>query len=135
MDIIALAREIGKQIQASEEYTALQAAQAANENDQELQDLIGQFNVKRMQLNDEMTKEEKDDDKIKDIDKELQAVYAKIMENENMANYNVAKQGMDRIMDQINTILIYSANGEDPDTIDINPHECSGSCASCGGCH
>ena len=44
MDIIKMAREMGKEIQKSEIYANLNAAKKNNDEDEQLQDLIGQFN-------------------------------------------------------------------------------------------
>ena len=50
MDIIAQSRELGKLIQQEESYIALQAAQKLADADMELQNLIGEFNLKRMSI-------------------------------------------------------------------------------------
>lgn len=137
MDYIKAARELGKAIQETEEYKALEKAKLANDEDNALENLVGEFNMKRIQINDEMSKQDKkDDEKIKKLDAELKEVYNKIMANKNMMAYNEARGGMDKIMDKINTIVGLSANGRDPETIDPEPPtSCSGSCSSCGGCH
>ena len=57
MDLIKQAREMGKMIQASEEYAKLKKAQEANDNDVQLQDMIVKFNLKRMLLNNLVSKE------------------------------------------------------------------------------
>lgn len=51
MDIIEKARELGKLIQQEESYIALQKAQADADADMDLQNLIGDFNMKRMSIN------------------------------------------------------------------------------------
>lgn len=56
MDIIEKARELGKLIQQEESYIALQKAQADADADMELQNLIGDFNMKRMSINNEASK-------------------------------------------------------------------------------
>ena len=57
MDIIELARQIGKEIQQDERYLNLQKAEKSSDSDQQLQDLIGDFNLKRMAINNEAQKE------------------------------------------------------------------------------
>ena len=135
MDLIELARQMGKEIQASEEYKALEAAKAANDADEELQDSIGKFNLKRIELNSAMSAEKKDDDKIARIDHELKAVYQSIMQNPHMIAFNQAKQAMDGMMNEVTTILMLCVNGADPDTCSAEQAGCGGSCATCGGCH
>ncbi len=134
MDLIKQAREMGKAIQASEEYAKLKKAQEANDNDEELQDLIGKFNLKRMELNNLLAKDEKDEEKLGKMNQELRDLYQSVMSNVHMAEYNEAKNAMDMLMNQVNAILVLSVNGEDPETCDPAP-SCSGSCSTCGGCH
>ena len=135
MDAIKAARELGKAIQADERYIAYNEAKLANDNDEELQKLIGEFNLKRQQLGLEMSKsaEEKDEAKIEEANKEMQKLYALIMQNEHMADFTMAKQGMDKLVNDINAIIGMCCDGEDPDTCEISA--CTGSCATCGGCH
>lgn len=135
MDAIKAARELGKAIQADERYIAYNEAKIANDNDEELQKLIGEFNLKRQQLGLEMSKsaEEKDEAKIEETNKEMQKLYTLIMQNEHMADFTMAKQGMDKLVGDINMIIGMCCDGEDPDTCEISA--CTGSCATCGGCH
>ena len=133
MALTDLARQMGKEIQASEEYKNLNAAKEANDNDAELQDLIGKFNLKRIEINTAMFAEKRDEEKLAALDAELKKIYGEVMSNEHMAAFNTAKQAMDAMMNEVTTILMMCVNGEDPDT--CNPHSCGGSCATCGGCH
>lgn len=59
MDIIAMARELGKAIQQDERYKRIDAAKTANDKDEELQQLIQKFNMKRSELSVEMAQENK----------------------------------------------------------------------------
>ena len=56
MDIIEKARELGKLIQEEESYKKLQEAQKSADADMELQRLIGEFNLKRMSINNRLPK-------------------------------------------------------------------------------
>lgn len=134
MKLIEMAREMGKEIQNMSEYKRLMAAKEANDNDKELQDGIGKFNLKRLEMNNEMQKPERDDAKLQALNEELQKIYTEVMGNASMMEFNIAKQEMDEIMQQVNAILTMCVNGEDPETCEI-PTGCSGSCSTCGGCH
>lgn len=134
MDIIEKARELGKLIQQEETYIKLHEAQEKADADTELQDLIGEFNLKRISINNEASKTEKDQKKLQALNQEMRAVYAKIMQNENMIAYNEAKDKFDVIANRVNAIVNNSINGEDPETTDFSAG-CSGSCSTCGGCH
>lgn len=134
-EIVRLAREMGKAIQASEEYKRIMDAQKANDADEALQKDIDAFQEVRDKMTLEMQNEKQDEEKTKALDAELRAVYQKIMENPNMLEFNIAKQGIDRMMNAVTNILYASVNGENPDTAEAEPHNCGGSCSSCSGCH
>lgn len=134
MDIIELAREIGRKIQSDDMYLKLKIAKQNSDEDKELQDLIGEFNLKRMAINNEATKDERDEKKIQELNIELRELYSKVMKNENMAAYNIAKQEMDSVLKRVTAIIMQSAEGEDPETTDYE-ESCTGSCSSCSGCH
>ena len=134
MDIIAMARELGKAIQQDERYKRIDAAKTANDKDEELQQLIQKFNMKRSELSVEMAQENKNPEKLNQLDRELKAVYQEVMQNPNMAEFNAAKVEVDDMMNYISTILYGAVNGEDPDTIEPQ-HSCGGDCAGCAGCH
>lgn len=135
MDVITAVRELGKAIQADERYIKFNEARKANDEDAALQQQIGEFNLIRMQVSEEMNKDEgKDEEKIKELNKKLRKVYADIMVNDKMAAYNQAKNSFDELVRSMNTIIDKSIAGDDPDTCDWSDG-CSGNCASCGGCH
>lgn len=138
MNVIEMTRELGKLIQQDTRYVAYHQAREKNDKDETLQQLISDFNLKRMALNNEMQKSEKDSEKLAQLDTEIKSLYGEIMGNQNMVAYNQAKEEMDNMLSQINMIVTMSANGEDPETCptEMPSGGCSGSCASCGGgCH
>lgn len=98
MDIIAMARELGKAIQQDERYKRIDAAKTANDKDEELQQLIQKFNMKRSELSVEMAQENKNPEKLNQLDRELKAVYQEVMQNPNMAEFNAAKVEVDDMM-------------------------------------
>ena len=137
MDAIEVTRQLGKAIQADERYIAYVEAKKKNDEDAALQELIGEFNLIRQNLNMETSKpeEEQDAEKVKELTVKMHTAYNAVMTNENMADFTMAKAGMDKLMNQINTILTYSMEGMDPETCPSEvPASCSGSCSSCGGC-
>ena len=133
--LLELAKDLGHEIQRDPRFIRTQMAQAAADEDKALQDLIGEFNLKRMALNAEATKDEaeQDKDKVIQLNAELREVYAKVMANESMAEYQAAKAELDTIINGIGAIINMAAQGLNPD--DYEEHNCSGNCGSCGGCH
>ena len=138
MTVIEAARELGKVVQADERYIEYINAKNANDADEELQNLIGEFNLVRQNLAMESEKPEGEvnNDKVKELTVKMHSAYDKVMSNENMAAFTMAKQGMDKLMSEINTILTYSVDGADPATCPSEPPaaDCTGSCSTCGGC-
>ena len=134
MSIIDLARQIGVAIQSDETYIKSRAAEQTLESDNELQNLIKEFNMIKMSINNEMSKEGFSEEKIAKLNKDLKDIYEKIMSNEKMENYNTCKAELDKILMRVNAIIMQSAQGENPMTTDYH-ESCGGSCSTCGGCH
>ena len=136
MDIIELARELGKAIQQEQAFINMRVACQQSDEDEELQNMIGEFNLKRMAINNEVQKEDRSEETLKQYNDELRAIYAEIMQNPHMAAYNEAKNELDALVQRVTNIITMSADGEDPDSCDCDSCGCTGSCASCGGgCH
>ena len=136
MNVIELARQLGVALQADERFKTFTVAKENNDNDAELQEKIAQFNDLRRQLNMEMSKDEKDAEAMKSLDGQIKNIYGEIMTRPSMIEYNKAREAMDKLLDSVNFIITKAANGEDPMTCpEEQPHSCSGSCSTCGGCH
>lgn len=128
MTTIELARELGHAIQNEESYKAVTAAGDAIDADVELTALIAEFSEKR-----ESISETTEQSKLEEIDKQLEELYKKIMENPKMIAFEQAKHQFGHLMDRILAIVTKSADGEDPDTAE--PDEgCHGDCCSCHDC-
>ena len=134
MDVIETARELGKAIQQDERFIRFAKARLANDNDTDLQNAIGQFNIKRMELEKAVSAEEKDEQLVAKLNEELRTVYGEIMSSAAMVEYNTAKALVDQMMSEVNVILSKSLEGEDPATCEAT-EACTGSCSTCGGCH
>ena len=136
MDVIIAARELGKALQQSEAYIAMNEAREKNDKNIELQEKISNFNLKKIALNREVSREEKDSDKISRLDREMREAYQDIMNTPDMKAYSDAKGKVDELMKKIEFVLGSSLNGQDPETVEIPESTgCSGNCSSCAGCH
>ena len=133
-NIIAQTRELGKLIQQDARYKSYVAAREKNDNDPALQQMINEFNNLRSDLGNEMAKDDKDAEKLKQLDEDIKTLYGNIMGSELMKEFEAAKADMDSMLSQINNIITMCANGEDPDTCSATSG-CTGSCESCAGCH
>ncbi|MBO5726477.1 MAG: YlbF family regulator [Clostridia bacterium] len=133
MDVMTAVRELGKAIQADEAYARFHQVIKENDENKELQEKIGEFNILRMNLDNELSLEEKDEAKIKEMNEKLRALYGEVMAHPAMVAYNEAKQGLDKLLNDVNNIITMCVQGADPATCE--PSACTGSCSTCGGCH
>ncbi len=133
MDIIEMTRELGKALQADDRYTAYMLAKQANDNDTVLQALISGFENMRLQLNEELAKDDKDTERIKELDEGIKSNYKQIMSNKNMMVFSAAQGSLEALVNNMNQIITMCANGEDPENCQPSTG-CSGSCTTCGGC-
>ncbi len=135
MAILESVRALGAEIQKDERFIAYAKAKLANDNDVELQKLIGDFNVTRMNLEQETEKEQRDEEKIAELNEQLRKIYSAVMSSKSMLEYNTAKAGLDAMLNDINSVIMQCVEGADPATCEPEVHNCTGSCESCGGCH
>lgn len=134
MGIIEATRNLGVEIQKDERFIRFIKAKLANDNDETLQNQIGEFNTVRMNLDREMNAETQDENKIKELNEKLREIYTAVMSSKTMLDYNTAKAEVDSMLNDINSIIMQCVEGEDPMTAE--PHTaCTGSCSTCGGCH
>jgi len=116
MDVIKAARELGKAIQADERYIEYAAAKKANDEDIELQGLIGKLNILQMSYQNESEKENSDEKKLEQWDADFRKTYTEVMLTPKMRE---------------------CVNGADPETaepVQADGGGCTGSCSTCGGC-
>ncbi len=133
MDIIELTRKLGAAIQQEQSYKNFMAIREKNDNNEELQKQIGEFNLLKMQLDEELAKEERNDSKVREANERVLEVYNTIMASSAMQEYNKAYADYKALTDKIMNILAMCQNGEDPETCE--PSNCTGNCSSCSGCH
>lgn len=135
MDIFELAKNFGKEIQKTSEYLKLVEAKRNNDNDRELSDLIGQFNLLKFDIGRLLGDYQDQQDKIDQKNAELKEIYDKIMKNSNMIVFNEASDKVNDMMNKINKILVSAVNGEDlAFDFEINKSGCGGGCENCLGC-
>lgn len=134
-DVIKLARELGAALQADARYETLMQARKVNDEDEVLQNLIGEFNMIMLKAQQEAEKEDKDEAKMQEYNEQYVAAYQKIMANENMVAYQAAQSELEAVVNTVNGIIAMSLNGEDPMTCDPDAQNCTHDCSTCGGCH
>ena len=133
MDIIAMARELGHQIQDLPAYKEMMRLSDECDNDADLQKLVSDFNMIKGQINAEIMSDERDDDRIAEMDKNLRETYTTITSHPKMKAMAEAKDAFAQTFNFVTQIITAAANGDDPDTVEMS--SCTGSCSTCGGCH
>lgn len=132
--LLAMAIDLATQLQADPRCEAVLAATKAADEDETLQKLISEFNLKRIAINTEESKEEADGEKIRQLNQELRETYAAVMAHEKMMAYNQAKGDLDLLVNKIHFAINLAVQGQDPN-LAAQESACSGDCGSCGGCH
>ena len=111
MDCIDLFKRAAVALQTDPRYLALDQARKANDNDENLQNLIGEFNLARMDLNNEIGKSERDDARITELNEKVNNLYGQIMGDEGMTAYNEAKRECENLVNYIDAIINTAMNG------------------------
>ena len=134
--LLEMVHELGRQIQKDERYLKLSNAKALMDEDKEMQDLIGDFNLARMNLSTKMAEKTQNDDDSKviaDLNKQVNEMYDQLMAHPLMVAYSAARDEMNSFMTVVNAILNAAVNGQNPD--EVTEESCTGDCSTCGGCH
>ena len=134
-EVIELARQLGGAIQKDETYIDYKIKEQNVECDEHLQKMMKDFNLKKSEINEEISKDNTDQNKIDKLNEEINKLYTEIMQNETMTVYTKAKQKFEGVLRGITLIINRSSFGEDPRTVNIEESDtCSGGCQSCLGC-
>jgi cell fate (sporulation/competence/biofilm development) regulator YlbF (YheA/YmcA/DUF963 family) len=125
--ILSKTRELGDMIQQSEIYKNYQLAKADVENDEEVQQMISQYNLMRSDLYELMRDENASDEEREALDAKIKDLSDEIMSKEVMVNFNFHDNRFGEMVDRVNKIMQFYISGEGA---------CSPSqCGSCQGCH
>lgn len=137
-NIEKLTRDLGKAIQLDERYLNFINAKKDNEEDAELNDLLGKVQIIHMNYGREAQKgDDADQDKLDAYEKDFNEIFTRARNHPTMVKYENARNELDSLMKYITGILSMCAVGEDPETCDPSTQtgSCSGNCSSCGGCN
>ncbi len=135
MDCIDLFKKAAAALQTDPRYLELDAARRENDMDEELQNLIGEFNLARLDMNNESAKSAPDTARVAELNQRVNDLYSQIMASEGMVRYNAAKAECEAMVSHIDAIINTAMNGGDPMTVQAPTGGCTGSCSTCGGCH
>lgn len=125
MTIYEKAHELGEMIKESPEMQAMNNAEEAQKNDAKSEELLKEFNLKRMNLVRDMQS-----GKIKQeeaVIKNNEAFAEMVKQSETIKAYVETKKAFDNMVQEINQILNVYITGQDSG--------CTHNCSTCGGCH
>lgn len=132
--IIEMTRALARAMQMDERYIAFAKARDASDADEALQAAIGQYNVARINLNEEISKTEQNGEKVAKYNDEMRRAYDEVMASEHMQAYDAAQAEISDMMAYINAIISTAMQGGDPDEVTA-PSACGpNGCDGCSGC-
>lgn len=124
--LIEMIHALGAEIKADPKAAALQTAADVYNESAELRTLITEYNVHQAALSAEYSKEEHDEDVVRNIEKRLEDLYNEITNLPAYVDYMNAKEAYDAYYAEVLGELEFAITGHRP---------CSHDCSSCGGCH
>jgi len=134
-NIDQLTRQLGAALQLAPEYARFVAAREANEADQALSEAMREIELVRMQYQHEAQKGDAADQAAMDsYSSQFRALHERIMQSENMREYQTAGKALDAIIQRVTGIIAGCAQGEDPGTFEPEQKGCGGGGCGGGGC-
>ena len=131
MDVIfQKTRELGQALMESEAYLNMKAAEDRAMANEEAARTMGEYLEKRQQLQALMQSENPDPGALKRISDEMDAAQERLQMIDDIAALTEARNEFNALIGQINQVLQFIVTGEME-----QPSGCSGSCATCSGCH
>lgn len=125
MTIIEKAHELGEMIKQSKEMEALSAAEKAQQEDSDAQQLIADFNIKRLNLAREIQSGKITEEEA--IKKNNDAFSEMVGKSQVISDYVEAKKQFDNLVNSVNNVINVYIMGEQ--------QGCTHDCSTCGGCH
>lgn len=123
-------RELGQALMESEAYLKMKAAEDKAMQNEEAARVMGEFLEKRQALHGMMQSENPDPGALKRISDEMDEAQERLQMMDDIVALTDARNEFNALIGQINQVLQFIVTGEMK-----QPESCSGSCASCPGCH
>ena len=123
-------RELGQALMESEAYLKMKAAEDKAMQNEEAARAMGEYLEKRQALQRMMQSENPDPGALKRISDEMDEAQERLQMMDDIVALTDARNEFNALIGQINQVLQFIVTGEMQ-----QPSGCSGSCASCSGCH
>lgn len=124
-------RELGEALQESEAYKRMKEAEEKAMRNFQASEMMAQYLEKRGQIQEMMETENPDPAAMQRLSNEMDEIQEKLQMIDDIAELTAARSEFNSLIGQINQVLQFIVTGRMTD----EEGGCSGSCASCGGCH
>lgn len=131
-DYIDKAKELGQAVLESEQYVEMRLAEEAAMHDKDAAMLVAAVAEQRKIVEGLLASASVDASALSAEGAKLQEMEKAMKENPVVKNMSERRAAFSQMMNDINAVLRYVINGDDPDT---ESDSCGGDCSSCGGCH
>ena len=123
-------RELGQALLECETYQRMKEAEDRAMADADAAEAMGQFLEKRQALQDLMQTDNPDPGAMKRISDEIDEAQQRLGMIDAIVELNEARGEFNSLINQINQVLQFIVTGNMNE-----PSGCTGSCATCAGCH
>ncbi len=130
--IIEKARELGIALSESEEFTAMNDAQRAMEQDETLMERLNAFNAKQSRIMELMSGEENAQDEIGALSTQMEAIRTALLESETFVRMLETQSAFQELMKRVNRAIGVCIGADIESTEESG---CGGNCSGCRGCH
>jgi len=124
-------RELGQALLESETYQRMKEAEDRAMQNQEAAQLMAAFLEKRSQIQEMMQDGNPDPGALKRLSDEMDADQERLQMMDDIVALTEARGEFTGLINQVNQVLQFIVTGR----MDDPEGGCSGSCATCGGCH
>jgi len=132
MDMIfAKTRELGEALLESDVYKKMREAEEKAMQNAEAAEMMAHYLEKRGQIQQAMEEENPDPAMMKRLSDEMDEIQEKLQLVDDIANLTAARAEFNGLIGQINQVLQFIVTGR----MTEDGSDCTGSCATCGGCH
>ena len=123
MEIMELAAQLGQAIKADERVIKMDNARVAYEADTGVQQLMFEYNMQQIALQEEYKKTSIDKNVIEAIEKRIDQIVAEVTANPTFIALNEAEEVVNALMQEVNAEITFQITGKRP---------CAHDCSSCG---
>ncbi len=134
--IFAAAQKLGQLLRESDEFTAMQEKEVDALLDNELQGQYREYAQARQALQEAQMQPEPDTAAIDTMRMDINKLEMELSQGETLTALNAAREGFDRLMQQVNSVLEDVLNPKDEEDEAAMAGGCGsgGGCSSCSGC-